>query len=366
MFLQLKNIKDKDGNIIKNYCYNYAGQSTTCPILLNIPQSSASTNVNSFVTSDLMDKEWKQDPPPGYTIAADDGTTINATHTAGSNAGRFAYFATGGTITPLTQINGNLSFTAKGSGTIEVRLIASYNTSVVYSHTFNLTSSYQNFSWDLTYLYPQQEMIMGVIVNGGAASQASVQFQKNFTLNLQQCGLTGSYTRFRADSAALIGHTETGWYGGNDNYGTPRKKYLQHSAYARMRFQTSATKIAIEYVRDFYNKNVVNLFSLGQTQNSTQFGTDGTIIPGYTAINSYTQVTAGHTYTISGLLTTDPIYVWYNGSTPLGPPQTFMNYGTTLAPVYQITAPAGATNLALLVQNSGDLYFVYTQCMIQD
>jgi YD repeat-containing protein len=31
-FQRLKNIKDKDGNILKNYCYNYAGQSVGCAV----------------------------------------------------------------------------------------------------------------------------------------------------------------------------------------------------------------------------------------------------------------------------------------------------------------------------------------------
>jgi len=31
-FQRLKNIKDQKGNVLKNYCYNYAGQQTGCPI----------------------------------------------------------------------------------------------------------------------------------------------------------------------------------------------------------------------------------------------------------------------------------------------------------------------------------------------
>lgn len=31
-FQRLKNVRDKDNNILKNYCYNYAGQQTGCPI----------------------------------------------------------------------------------------------------------------------------------------------------------------------------------------------------------------------------------------------------------------------------------------------------------------------------------------------
>lgn len=367
---RLQNVKDKDGNIIKHYCYNYQNEEVGCPVIRPVltPKKRASRYTNTFVTANVMDNEWKQDAPPGYTIAGDNGATINAAGNAGVNAGRFAYFSTGGTITPLTYINGTLSFTAKGSGTIEIQLIASYNTSVVARKTFTLSSSFQNFSWALSYLYPQTEMMVGIIVNGGNSSpQASVQFQNNFNLNLAQAGMDGTYTRFRADSTSLIGNSETAWYGWNDQYNTPRKKYLQHSAYARMRFQTSAQKIAIEYVRDFYDKRVVNLFAMGQTQNSADFDANGNVTSGYRAVNTYTQVTGGHTYTISGLTTTNPVYVWYNQTTPLGAPQSLVNQaGAGQPPVYQITAPSGATNLGLLVQNTNDFYTCYTQAMIQD
>jgi YD repeat-containing protein len=41
-FQRLRNIKDRDGNILKNYCYNYAGQQTGCPVNLgNMPKSGA-------------------------------------------------------------------------------------------------------------------------------------------------------------------------------------------------------------------------------------------------------------------------------------------------------------------------------------
>lgn len=365
--LRLLNVRDTNGNIIKNYCYNFAGQQSGCPVgQISIPPLVGPAVTGSFVSSDLMDPEWKQEAPPGYTVAGDDGTTINAAKNAGTNAGRFAYFSTAGTVSPLTYINGTLSFTAKGSGTIEVQLISTNNASVQARKTFALKTAYQNFSWAITGLYPQLEMAVGVIVNGGgASSQATVQFQKNFSLSLNQLNLTAPYTRFRADSTTLIGNSEKGWYGWSDSYNAPRKKYLQHSAYSRMRFQTTARQIAIEYVRDFYDKRVVNLFALTQAQNGMVFNSSGAVVSGTGAVNTYTLVTAGQTYTISGLLTTNPTVVWFNSSTPLGAPQALTNTGTAQAPVYQVTAPATATNMGLLIQNTNDNYLAYTNCMVQ-
>jgi YD repeat-containing protein len=373
-FQRLKTVRDQSGNVVRNYCYNYKGEQAGCPIVTQMP---VKINGNSFVTNDLMDSEWKQEAPSGYSIAVDDGVTINAQGNAGTNAGRYAYFATGGSTSPLTYVNGTLSFTAKGSGTIEILLIASYNNSIVQRKTFNLTNSYQAFTWSISNLYPRQEMILGVVVNGGNSSlQARAQFKKDFKLSLNQLGLTANYTRFRADTSTLIGNSEKLWYGWNDNFNASRKKYLQHSAYARMRFQTSARQIAIEYVRDFYDKQVVNLFSLGQGQSSVDWNSSGQVVAGNQVINNYTHVTSGKTYTISGLLTTSPTYVWYSNGTPLSSPASLSNIGTAQSPVYAVTAPANATNLGLLVQrvsNPGsytdplnDSYTCYTSCMIQE
>lgn len=367
---RLSSIKDQYGYIIKSYCYNYAGQPYGCPVPQGTPvQPIASVSNSSFVTSNLMDNEWKQQVPTtgGYTIAPDDGTTINPAGNAGSNAGRFAYFSTGGSLaTPITYVNGTLSFTAKGSGTIEIQLIASWNNNIVARKTFALTADFQNYSWQLTNLYPQLEMMVAVMVNGGNSSpQASVQFQNNFSLNLAQCGLTGVYQRFRADPTSLIGNSETAWYGWSNNSGSAVKKYLQHSAYSRMRFQTSATQMVIEYVRDFYDRLVVNLFPLLQTQNNSVFNSTGNVVTGTGAVNISTQVKGGQVYTISGLMATSPTCVWFQGGAALGPPQALTNIGTVAAPVYQVTAPNGATNLGLLVQNTNDNYTVYNYCMVQ-
>ncbi|MDB5089165.1 MAG: hypothetical protein JWR09_3159 [Mucilaginibacter sp.] len=356
--------------IVEGIAYNFGKMPTACPIVpVSTPPTTASVSLGSFVTSDPIDNEWKQEAPTGYTVAADDGTTINPGKNAGLNAGRFAYFSTAGsTATPITFIGGNLTFTAKGSGTIEVQLLASYDNAVQARKTFALTSSFQTFSWTLSGLYPQTEMIAAIIVNGGNSSeQASVQFQKNFDLNLSQLtGLGSTYTRFRADQTSLIGNSEKGWYGWHDRTNTPRKKYLQHSAYARMRFQTSATQIAIEYVRDFYDKRVVNLFAVNQSQSGKVWDSNGNVIAGTGGVNNYTQVTAGQTYTISGLLTTSPTIVWYHSGTPLGAPVALTNVAAPLQPpLYQVVAPATATNLGLLVQNSNDNFLVYSNCMIQ-
>jgi hypothetical protein len=341
----------------------YAPVTAVVPVYA---ESTASKSVGSFVSTDLLDNEWKQETPSGYTIAADNGTTINPSANAGANAGRFAYFYAMGTRYPLTRVQGNLTFTAKGTGTIEVRILASNNLQVQASHTFALTAAYQDFNWGFSTLYPQLECIIAVIFNGGAATQASGTFKKNFCLTLRQAGLTGNFTRFRADTSLVIGNTETNWYGWSDTTNSARKKYLQHSAYARMRFQTTAQNIAVELVRDFYDKRIVNLFALTQTQNATDWDANGNIVAGIKAINNYTKVTGGKTYTISGILTANPTLVWFNNGTPMGPPATMTNSGTAQAPVYQVVAPAYATNMGLLVQNPNENFLVYVNCMVQE
>lgn len=337
-------------------------------------ESTAHASLNSFVSTDLMDNEWKQEAPFGYQIAKDDGTTINASNSTSGILGRYAYFYATGTRTPLSYVQGNISFTAKGSGKIEVRVLSTYDLSVQLYTTFDLTSSFKDYTYSYNFFYPQAEYIICVIFNGGHASPgSSAQFKKNFCLTLKQCGLTPDFTRYRADSTSLIGNTEKDWYGWHDssNVGSPRKKYIQHSAYSRMRFTTSATHIAIEYVRDFYDKNVNNLFPVAQTQNGVDWdpttyrvNTVGQI----NSINTAIQVTGGKSYTIGGLLTNTPTYVWFNGNTPLGPPDTLKRISGSTAenPIYHLTAPSNATNLGLLVQRTtlGDTYVVYFNCMM--
>ncbi|MEN0052354.1 MAG: putative Ig domain-containing protein [Mucilaginibacter sp.] len=353
--------------LIKDISYNYAKMSGFCAVPPVDQPPTSSTGAGSFVTPNPMDKEWKMEAPPGYTMADDDGTTINAGKKAGLNAGRFAYFSTAGTVVPLTYINGTLTFSAKGSGTIEIQLLSTSNNSIQARKTFTLTSAFQNYSWTITNLYPQVEMIAAIMVNGGNSSlQASVQFQNNFNLNLTQLGLGTTYTRFRADETSMIGNAEKNWYGWSDQYNAPRKKYLQHSAYARMRFQTSATHIAIEYVRDFYDKRVVNLFPVTQVQNNTVWDANGNVVAGAGSVSTYTQVTGGQVYTISGLLTTNPTIVWYRNGSPLGAPTALTsNTPAGQPPVYQVTAPSNATNMGLLVQNKNDSYKAYFNCMVQ-
>lgn len=355
--------------LIEGIAYNYAKLNTSCAVQPPAadPSTGASQGTGSFVTPNPMDYEWKMEAPPAYSLASDDGSTINAGRNSGINAGRFAYFSTAGTTNPVTYVNGTLSFSAKGSGTIEVQLLSSYDYSIQARKTFALTSTVQAFNWTLPNLLPQQEMIAAIIVNGGNSSQqATVQFQNNFNLSLNQLGFTGTYTRFRADQSSLIGNAETNWYGWSDAHNGPAKKYLQHSAYARMRFQTAATQIAIEYVRDFYDRRVINLFAANQTQNGKVFDGSGNLINGTGAVNNFTQVTGAQVYTISGLLTTNPTIVWYQNGIPLGAPVALQNQATAgQPPLYQVTAPGNATTMGLFVQNSTDTYLAYSKCMVQ-
>ena len=351
--------------------HNYNPSAVPGPVY---PESTASASVGSFINTDLMDFEWTQDPPPGYTVATDNGTTITGTT---ANAGRFVYFSTAGSVSPLVKVNGTLTFSAMGSGTIEVQLISSANMSIQARQTFTLTPGvFKDFGWKITGLYPQMEYIFAVVFNGGSSSaNASGQFKKNMCLTLQQEGMSGYFTRYRADAGSLIGNQETAWYGWNYNYNAARKKYLQHSAYSRMRFQTDATQIAIEYVRDFYDKPAINLFPITAVQTMSDFGADGQVVSGFDVINTGTKVTAGATYTIAGLTTTNPTYVFYNNGVPISGPQPLPAVAGTYPAVYTVTAPTGATTLGLLVlriQNTGnyndpsnDTYSSYSSCMIQ-
>jgi hypothetical protein len=351
--------------------HNYNPSAVPGPVY---PESTASASVGSFINTDLMDFEWTQDPPPGYTVATDNGTTITGTT---ANAGRFVYFSTAGSVSPLVKVNGTLTFSAMGSGTIEVQLISSANMSIQARQTFTLTPGvFKDFGWKITGLYPQMEYIFAVVFNGGNSSaNASGQFKKNMCLTLQQEGMSGYFTRYRADAGSLIGNQETAWYGWNYNYNAARKKYLQHSAYSRMRFQTDATQIAIEYVRDFYDKPAINLFPITAVQTMSDFGADGQVVSGFDVINTGTKVTPGATYTIAGLTTTNPTYVFYNNGVPISGPQPLPAVAGTYPAVYTVTAPPGATTLGLLVlriQNTGnyndpsnDTYSSYSSCMIQ-
>ncbi|MCR8558147.1 VCBS repeat-containing protein [Mucilaginibacter sp. BJC16-A38] len=345
------------------------------------PASTAAISTGSFISADIMDNEWKQEPPvvPGltYTLAGDNGTTISATTV---NAGRFVYFGTMGSQIPSVPVRGTLTFSAQGTGTIEVLLIATSNMSIQARKMFTMTAAFTDYGWNIPALTGQTEYVFAVIFNGGtggvSTASGSAQFKKNMCLTLQQGGMTGYFNRYRADATSLIGNTETGWYGFSDAYNAARKKYLQHSAYARMRFQTDATQILIEYVRDFYDKRVVNLFPAYQSLNNSDWVPHGFgIQSGNNSIDSAVRVIPGKTYTISGLLTTSPSYVFYNNGTPLDTAKLL-----TVIPgkpgVYTVTAPASATNLALLVQRItdannllsplNDTYLAYANTMVQE
>jgi len=357
---------DLDNSI--SILHNYNSASVPGPVFA---ESTASASLGSFVNTDIYDAEWGQDPVPGFTAAPISGTTI----TGGANMGRFVYFSTIGSVTPMSRVKGNLTFSASGSGTIEVRMIPTWNTSLVEaSKTFTLTSTLQDFGWNFN-LYPQLEYYLAVIFPAGT----SAQFKKNMCLALQQGNMNGNFTRYRADLTSLIGNTETAWYGWNDQTNSARKKYVQHSAYSRMRFTTNATQILLEYVRDFYDGRVSNLFPAYQVINGADFASNGAIISGFNAIDSAIRVTPGKIYTISGLhMVYAPTYVWFNNGVPLTTPQTLTNIspGTVANPVYSVTAPAGATNLAILVQrvsdpynyysSVNDTYLAYLNCMVQE
>ncbi|RFZ92855.1 hypothetical protein D0C36_15805 [Mucilaginibacter conchicola] len=341
-----------------------------------LPESTAAASLGSFVNTDITDAEWGQEAPPGYTIAGVSSGTVTGTT---ANAGRFVYFSSQGSVNPLVPVKGTLTFSAKGSGTIEVQLITTWNAGINQRKTFTLGANYQDFSWNLGSIYPQNEYILAFVFNGGNSSaNASGTFKKNISLNLQQAGMTGNYTRYRADAASLIGNKETLWAGYSDQFSSDRKKYLQHSAFSRMKFQTDANQIAIEYVRDTYDKTVRNLYAFSQTLYNKDFKTSGDTTKGWQGINLSTKVKPGRTYTISRLNTTSPKYVWYNASGQPVSGLLTLTKGTGSGPdtVYSVTAPAGAATLGLVVMRItdtvnffnpvNDTYLVHAYTMIEE
>jgi len=71
-FLRLRNIRDRDGNILKNYCYNYAGQQTGCPIA---QQVVASPYVVMTQASSVVDANGHTQNTYKFTVYADAGHT---------------------------------------------------------------------------------------------------------------------------------------------------------------------------------------------------------------------------------------------------------------------------------------------------
>ena len=354
--------------------HNYNANSVPAPFPYT--NSTASASIGSFVNNVITDAEWGQEAPPGYTVAGVSAGTVTGTT---ANAGRFVYFSTIGSTSPVVPVRGTLTFTANGSGTFEVQLISTYNMAIVQRKTFTMTASYANYNWILNSIAPRQEYILAFVFNGGNSSpNASAQFRSNVALNLQQAGMTGSFVRYRADATSLIGNKETLWAGYNDQLAIDRKKYLQHSAFSRMKFQTDATQIAIEYVRDSYDKTIKNLYPFSQTFYNKDFNAQGDTISGWHGINLATKVVPGKTYTISGLYTTNPKYVWYNSThQPIGGVQT-LTHGVApgMDTLYMITAPANAASLGILVQRITDIsnyanpindtYLANSRCMIEE
>jgi hypothetical protein len=72
-FQRLRNVKDKDGNILKNYCYNYAGQQTGCPV----PQQPvASPYVVMNQVSSVVDANGHTQNTYTFNVYADANLTI--------------------------------------------------------------------------------------------------------------------------------------------------------------------------------------------------------------------------------------------------------------------------------------------------
>lgn len=388
---------------------------------INIPESTASLGLRSFVTPDVYDYEWKANTvlPNDYTIAADNGVVINPGKTATGSAGRFAYFKAMGSISPLQRVAGRLNFEAKSDGTgdgiIEVVIFGQsitegtkYEMYPQARKLFTLTSEFELYGWNIPLLYPEQEYMIGVFVKGfGNTDLANVlksrasllgvtaTFKKNFCLILDQAGMDVEkpFYRVRADYDTLIGNGETEWLGWSDtaaekarvlpgatqasvNALSYRKKYLQSSAWSRLRVTTDATKLAVEYVRDTYNSAVKNLYPaiyleynkiVATTVGGATAGGTGNNNPG--AVNRFIRVEPGKSYTISGFFGglgsgTAPKYVLMsNGglSDPfagtrnvVGGIRTLTNFGTVDRPIYSFTVPtvleAGTAITSMAIQ----------------
>jgi hypothetical protein len=398
---------------------------------VTIQESDASVSFRSFVSTDITDYEWGANTWTNYTPAeVNTGTmTINPNGNATvGNVGRFAYFRTMGTLNTtatttttcydtlsvdtatIHRVPGKINFEAKGNGTITIVILGQSSTEELAEisggrRSFTLTSTFQNYGMVLSPLYPQQEYVIGVLVNGtGTSGNVTATFKKNFCLILDQANLGKSYYRVRADANNLLGNAETEWYGWSDKGATVRKKYLQASAYSRLVFDTDATNIAFEYVRDFYNSEPKNILpSIYNRYGQVVAAVNGGIATGTSTVsgssNNNIAVVAGITYTISGVfagrgsgvssvLSTaiNPIkLVWLDISgNPIGGiqyptnsnPDTGTYAGTKWTnPFYQITAPTGAVRMALQLQNIplatdyknvvNDSYTVYENAMIE-
>jgi YD repeat-containing protein len=142
---RLKNVRDKDKNILKSYCYNYAGQQGACPIpglYFNTAQSQYFTRNNcpngagSSVTYTVRDSTYTS------TVSAADANN-QALADILANGQNYA------NTTGICLAYARISITSSTSGnpqnyaTYRVELFSDANMTIPYIGTQNITVNYR-------------------------------------------------------------------------------------------------------------------------------------------------------------------------------------------------------------------------------
>jgi YD repeat-containing protein len=91
-FQRLQNIKDKDGYIIKSYCYNYAGQQGSCSIF-NVPPPTTYINEEHSSTLSRNDCAVGYQAGPPVTLKVERGTYTSTVSKAAAEQQALDYLA---------------------------------------------------------------------------------------------------------------------------------------------------------------------------------------------------------------------------------------------------------------------------------
>src|SRR5574343_28050 len=233
-----------------------------------VAPSISSVSLGSVVTSNVYDPEWSLEAPTGYTLVNKTSELINpSSNPSSGKAGLFAYFTSGN-----GGGSGNISFTARGTGVMQIVIFNSLSLTKVANQTFTLTGTDTPYTMSVS-LTPETEYRIGLFFSGDgsdilANNARDVVIQPTFKVNFTGSnfyGLTGDYIRLRWDENTIMGNGYTNWSGrkgssGSDVY-TPAKKFLKHSAFSFMRLLgTNANKLVVEYVYTNSGAQVFGIF----------------------------------------------------------------------------------------------------------
>jgi YD repeat-containing protein len=145
---RLKNIKDKDGNILKNYCYNFAGQSAGCNLpavtiyarveITNQITITTDPNGSSTTTGDIFIRLYSDAacthlyaPPPATDVIVAESTGVS--------------YGLGGNSFSST----NITFTvAAGTSELYIGNQTLYASNSYYVDPYGLVTDYYNYGFD--------------------------------------------------------------------------------------------------------------------------------------------------------------------------------------------------------------------------